>query len=240
VNPFDWFGTVIDWFGTVINGALFWVLDLVQSVDPVARILLSGLGILLETSILVGLVVPGDTIVLVASTAVDGPAQYIGMLVAVILGALSGESIGFALGRFFGPKIRDSRLGRWIGIKNWHRAEYYVDRRGGIAVFVSRFLPVLHSLVPVTVGMSTMRYRRFLAWTSPACVIWATAYVTMGSAVGGGYRQLASQLHFAGYLFVGAIALFAVGVLVTKKLIERSEARHWDRPGDGDANTTED
>ena len=85
---------------------------------------------------------------LVASTAVDGPAQYVGMLVAVIVGALSGESIGFALGRFFGPKIRDSRLGRRIGIKNWHRAENYVDRRGGIAVFVSRFLPVLHSLVP--------------------------------------------------------------------------------------------
>ena len=122
---------------------------------------------------------------LVASTAVDGPAQYIGMLVAVIVGALSGESIGFALGRFFGPKIRDSRLGRRIGITNWHRAEYYVDRRGGIAVFVSRFLPVLHSLVPVTVGMSTMSYRRFIAWTAPACVIWAVAYVTVGSVVGG-------------------------------------------------------
>ncbi len=233
MNPFDW-------LGDVINGGLFWVLDLVQSVDPVARILLSGLGILLETSILVGLVVPGDTIVLVASTAVDGPAQYIGMLVAVIVGALSGESIGFALGRFFGPKIRDSRLGRRIGVANWHRAEYYVDRRGGIAVFVSRFLPVLHSLVPVTVGMSTMRYRKFIAWTAPACVIWAGAYVTVGSAVAGGYRQLASQLHFAGYLFVGVIVVFIIGVVVTKKLIERSQARHWTHPGDGDANTTED
>jgi membrane-associated protein len=159
---------------TWIDAALTWVLDLVQSVDPVARILLSGLGILLETSILVGLIVPGDTIVLVSSTAIDGPAQYAGMLVAVIVGALCGESIGFALGRFFGPRIRDSRLGRRIGIHNWHRAEYYVDRRGGIAVFVSRFLPVLHSLVPVTVGMSTMRYRKFIAWTAPACLLWAT------------------------------------------------------------------
>ena len=233
MNPFDW-------FGDVINGGLLWVLDLVQSVDPVARILLSGLGILLETSILVGLLVPGDTIVLVASTAVDGPAQYIGMLAAVILGALSGESIGFALGRFFGPKIRDSRLGRRIGITNWHRAEYYVDRRGGIAVFVSRFLPVLHSLVPVTVGMSTMRYRRFISWTAPACAIWATAYVTVGWVVAGSFRALQEQLHFAGYLFVAAVVVFGVGVVVVKKLIERREARHWDHPGDGDANTMED
>ena len=223
-----------------IDLALNWVLDLVGSVDPVARILLSGLGILLETSILVGLVVPGDTIVVVSSTAIDGPGQYIGMLAAVIVGALCGESIGFALGRFFGPKIRDSRLGRRIGIKNWHRAEYYVDRRGGVAVFVSRFLPVLHSLVPVTVGMSTMRYRKFIAWTAPACAIWATAYVTVGWIVAGSFRALQEQLHFAGYLFVVAIVVFGGGVLLVKKLIERREARHWDHPGDGDANTTED
>jgi membrane protein DedA with SNARE-associated domain len=175
--------------------------------------------------------------VLVASTAVEGPVQYVGMLVAVIVGALTGESIGFALGRFFGPRIRDSRLGRRIGIRNWHRAEYYVDRRGGIAVFVSRFLPVLHSLVPVTVGMSTMSYRRFIRWTAPACLIWAVAYVTVGSVVAGGYRAIQQQLHFAGYLFVGAIALFLIAVVVVKKLLERSEARHWQQPGDGDANT---
>jgi membrane-associated protein len=220
-----------------IDTALTWVLDLVGSVDPVARILLSGLGILLETSILVGLLVPGDTIVVVSSTAIDGPGQYVGMLAAVIVGALSGESIGFALGRFFGPRIRDSRLGRRIGIRNWHRAENYVDRRGGVAVFVSRFLPVLHSLVPVTVGMSTMSYRRFISWTAPACAIWAVAYVTVGWVVAGSFRALQEQLHFAGYLFVGAIVVFALVVLVVKKLIERSQSRHWSRPGDGDANT---
>ena len=223
-----------------IDTALTWVLDLVGSVDPVARILLSGLGILLETSILVGLIVPGDTIVVVSSTAIDGPGQYAGMLAAVIAGALCGESIGFALGRFFGPRIRDSRLGRRIGVRNWHRAENYVDRRGGIAVFVSRFLPVLHSLVPVTVGMSTMSYRRFISWTAPACAIWATAYVTVGWVVAGSFRALQEQLHFAGYLFVAAFLVFAGVVFLVKKLLERSQARHWERPGDGDANTRED
>jgi membrane protein DedA with SNARE-associated domain len=225
----------MSWIDTVLT----WVLDLVGSVDPVTRILLSGLGILLETSILVGLIVPGDTIVVVSSTAIDGPGQYIGTLAAVIIGALVGESIGFALGRFFGPRIRDSRLGRRIGITNWQRAEYYVDRRGGIAVFVSRFLPVLHSLVPVTVGMSNMSYRRFIAWTAPACAIWAAAYVTVGWVVAGSFRALQDQLHFAGYLFVAAIALFGGIVVLGKKLIARREARHWDHPGDGDTNTSE-
>jgi membrane-associated protein len=223
-----------------VNEVLLWVLDLVRSVDPVARTLLAGLGIFLETSLLVGLIVPGDTIVLVAATAVDTPVHYVALLVAVILGALGGESVGFALGRFFGPKIRDSRLGARIGVRNWQRAANYVDRRGGIAVFVSRFLPVLHSLVPVTVGMSNMPYRRFIVWTTPACILWAVAYVTFGSVAAVSYRELANSLHFAGYLFVGAIVLFIIGVFVVKKLLERSESRHWDRPGDGDATTIDD
>ncbi len=225
---------------TWLNELLTAVLDAVQSVDPVLRTLLAGLGIFLETSVLVGLIVPGDTIVIVAATAVESPLEFAALVAAVIVGALGGESVGFALGRFFGPRIRHSRLGHRIGEHHWQRAENYVDRRGGIAVFVSRFLPVLHSLVPLTVGMSTMSYRRFIAWTAPACVLWAIAYVTVGSLAAGSYRELSRQLHWAGYVFVGIIALFLVVVVVVKKLLERSQARHWAAPGDGDANTRED
>ncbi|MCS5733121.1 DedA family protein [Herbiconiux daphne] len=209
-----------------MNEALSWILDTVQSVDPLVRTLLAGLAILLETSILIGLVVPGDTVVLVASTGVDGPLEYTSMVVVVIVGALIGESIGFTLGRYVGPWLRASRLGRRIGEKNWQRAETYLARRGGIAVFLSRFIPVLHSLIPLTVGMSPMTYRRFMRWTVPACVIWAVAYVSVGTFAAGGYRELSRELHGAGYLFVAAIALFIVLVFVVKKLINRAEARH--------------
>jgi len=82
-----------------VNDVLGWLLDLVQSVDPVTRTILAGVGIMLETSVLVGLVVPGDTVVIVASTAVVGPVQWISMILVVITGALIGESVGFALGR---------------------------------------------------------------------------------------------------------------------------------------------
>ncbi|MBF4569004.1 DedA family protein [Plantibacter sp. VKM Ac-2880] len=226
-----------------MNDVLGWLLDLVQSVDPVTRTLLAGLGIMLETSVLVGLVVPGDTVVIVASTAVAGPVQWISMILVVIAGALIGESVGFALGRWFGPRIRASRLGRRIGERHWARAERYLDRRGGIAVFVSRFLPVLHSLIPLTVGMSTMTYRRFISWTLPACVIWASAYVSVGAVAAGSYRELSERLHWAGYVFVGIIVLFAVVVLVVKRLLQRSEERHMldqeDPASPGGASTPE-
>ena len=113
-----------------MNEALTWILAIVQSVDPVLRTLLAGVGILLETSILIGLIVPGDTVVLVASTAVGGPVEYVALVVAVVVGALCGESIGFGLGRWFGPRIRASRLGRKLGPRNFDRAEAYLARHG--------------------------------------------------------------------------------------------------------------
>jgi membrane-associated protein len=212
-----------------VNDILTWILDTVRNVDPVLRILLAGVGMLLETSILVGLVVPGDTIVLVSATGIADWPQYAALLVAVIIGSLSGESIGFALGRFFGPRIQASKLGQRLGERNWLRAETYLDRRGGIAVFVSRFLPLLHALIPLTVGMSTMRYRKFLAWTAPACILWAAAYVSVGWLAAGSYRQLSTQLHFAGYLFAGIIAVFLVIVLLVKRAVTRAEASQMQR-----------
>ncbi|TFC45873.1 DedA family protein [Cryobacterium sp. TMT1-21] len=217
-----------------MNDILSSILDTVASVDPVVRTLLAGLGMVLETSVLVGLVVPGDSIVIVASTAVGNTVEFVGLVVTVIVGALVGESIGFALGRHFGPWIRLSRLGRRLGERNWARAEIYLARRGGIAVFLSRFLPVLHSLIPLTVGMSPMRYRTFMAWTVPACVLWSLAYVSVGWAAADGYRELADRLHFAGYLFVAAIAAFVLLVLLIKKWLNRREARHMEQP-DGPA-----
>lgn len=215
-----------------MNEFLTSLLDIVQSVDPVARTLIAGLAIMLETSVLVGLVIPGDTIVIVAGTAVSSWFEGVMLGVAVVIGALIGESIGFGLGRWLGPKIRHSWVGRKIGEKNWQRSERYLQRRGGPAIFLSRFLPVLHSLVPLTVGMSGFAYRRFLAWTAPACVLWAAIYIGVSAVAAGTYRELSDTVHFAGYIFVGIIVLFLVAAYGGKKLIERSERRHM---GEDDA-----
>lgn len=209
-----------------MNEFLSWLLDTVQNIDPILRTLIAGVAIMLETSVLIGLIVPGDTIVIIAGTAVATPLEGVILVIVVVIGALMGESIGFWLGRLLGPAIRHSRVGRWIGDANWERSERYLQRRGGPAIFLSRFLPVLHSLVPLTVGMSEYPYRRFLAWTTPACIIWATAYVSVASLAAGTYREVADKLHFAGYIFVGVIVLFLIGVWVTRRVIAHNERAH--------------
>lgn len=219
-----------------------WAIAMVQSVDPVLRTVLAGVAVMLETSILIGLIVPGDTIVLVASIGVTSWTEGIVLGAAVVVGALIGESIGFWLGRWVGPHIRSSWLGRRIGEEHWVRAERYLLRRGGVAIFLSRFLPVLHSLVPLTVGMSGYAYRRFIAWTLPACILWTTIYVGVAATAAGNYDELSARVHNAGYIFVGIIIALLVAVVVGKKVLARIEARHMahDHHADADDSHTED
>jgi len=189
------------------------------------RYLVAFLGMFCETSLFVGLVVPGDTIVLVTATANRGFVEWLLLLLVVIGGSLAGESVGYALGAWFGDRLKVSRLGRRIGEHQWERAERWLQRRGGVAIFVSRFLPVLHALVPVTVGAGDLPYRRFLAWTAPACTLWALIYVSVGTAAGTSYRMLSGTLHFASWLLLGVIVVFLVAVALGKRLVHRFERR---------------
>lgn len=202
------------------------LIEVVRDLDPMLRTLVAGIGMMLETSIFIGLIVPGDTIALVASVGVQGPVEYVLLIVALVLGAVAGESIGFAVGRWLGPKIRASRVGRKLGDSKWRMADRYLGRRGGIAVFISRFLPVFHSLIPLSAGMIGMPYRRFLAWTASASVLWAVIVVSIGSGAAAGYEQVARHVKGAGYLFVAAALLLLGLVWLFKRLLLRLERSH--------------
>ncbi|MEY2699237.1 MAG: hypothetical protein RL720_1193 [Actinomycetota bacterium] len=215
------------------------LLSAVASVDPVTRTLLSSLFILLETSFLVGLVIPGDTIVLISSTAITNIQEYIFMIVMVIVGSLTGETIGFFVGKFFGPHIRRSWLGRKLGPHRWEQAENYIDRRGGIAVFMSRFLPVLHSLIPLTVGMTKMKYRTFIAWTTAACIIWTFVYVTLAAVLKDQYEAFAAKYEWAGFVFLGIVLAIIIAVALIKKRVEKTQEKYMEVPGDHDPRTVE-
>ncbi|WP_282827230.1 DedA family protein [Gulosibacter sediminis] len=182
------------------------------------------LGLLLETSLFVGFLVPGDATLLVTATSVTSFERWGLIVIAAVLGALAGESIGYALGRWLGPTLKRSWLGRRIGLENWAQAETLLAQRGGLTVFVSRFLPVFHSLVPVTAGMARMRYRKFMAWTLPACVLWALAYVSVGAFATSSYQQLSTQLHWAGFVFAAIIAVFVLVMWLVKRWLSKRVA----------------
>jgi len=206
-----------------MNEIVDWFITTVSSVDPSLRALIAALGMFCETSFLVGLVVPGDTIVFIAATGVTNLSEYFWLAGAVLMGSLAGESFGFFLGRTLGRRIRDSRLGkRFIG-DTWLVAEAYLARRGVLAVFVSRFLPVLHSVVPLVCGMSAMRYWVFIRWTALACFVWTFLYVTIGFLLAEQFQIFATTFKGAGWVFIGGVVIFIVATHFAKKRLSRTE-----------------
>ena len=88
------------------------LLEALAGLNPLVLYLLTGLFTMLETSALVGLVVPGDAVVLLAGTTATSPARFLALVATAVAGSLAGESVGYLLGRRFGDRLRTSRLGR--------------------------------------------------------------------------------------------------------------------------------
>jgi membrane-associated protein len=208
-----------------VNDFVNSLLTAIHQVDWLLRDLIAAFAIMCETSLFVGLIIPGDTIVLVAATGVQNIFDFFGLLGFVVMGSLIGESVGFWIGRAFGPRIRASKLGQRIGETNWMIADEFVETRGGWAIAVSRFLPVLHSLVPVTAGMTRMRYRTFIRWTVGACTVWAAAYVALGWWAHDTYDRYLSNLKSGGYIFAGLVVVILVLVSLGKKRLEGTAER---------------
>ena len=204
-----------------MNEFIDWLNTAVHTFDPVWRDVIAGFAIMLETSIFIGLIIPGDTIVLAAGTMVNDWFDFAGLFIAVMLGSFAGESLGFYIGRVFGPRIRSSKLGSRIPEKVWHQADTFVESRGGLAIAMSRFLPVLHSVVPLTAGMTKMTYRTFIAWTAGACAVWSSIYLGIGWFAHGATDAL-KQFKFGGAIFAGIILVFLVIVTLAKKKLEKS------------------
>jgi membrane-associated protein len=142
------------------------LLDALTGLQPAVLYLLTGLVVTLETSLLIGLLLPGDSVVLLAGTTVTGPSRFAAVVAVGTLGSLLGESIGYLLGRRYGERVRGSGVGRRLGEDAWAGAESFLTGRGGRAVAAARFVAVVHAVVPVVAGAVGMPYRRFLGWSA--------------------------------------------------------------------------
>ena len=97
----------------------------------------------LEAAAFVGLVLPGETALLVAGVlAARGNIDLPVLLVLAIAAAIGGDSVGYLVGRHFGPRLRLTGLGRRIKARHWDRAEQVVAARGFWAVVAGRWVGV--------------------------------------------------------------------------------------------------
>lgn len=168
-----------------------------------------GVGVLmaLEASVLLGVVVPGDVGLLMAAATVGSTEGVVLVVLAAVVGCLVGETGGYLIGRSLGPRLRSGRLGRIVGQDRWNRTDRYMERRGGVAVSLARYLAAAHALTPLVAGSAHMSYRRFIGWSALGAVSWAALYGFIGSLVGASYRVAADNLGLSSLILMGLVVV---------------------------------
>jgi membrane-associated protein len=202
------------------------VLDGLAGLNTTALYLLAGLFTALETSVGIGLLIPGDSVVLLAGTTATTPHRFTALVAVTTLGSLAGESVGYLLGRRYGRRLRTGRLGRRLGEDRWASAEAFLRGRGGRAVAAARFVAVVHALVPVLAGTLGMPYRRLVGWGSVGAAAWSVLYVAIGAAAGASWRHYGDQMGLAGLAMLGA----ALAVVLA---VRAARSRAQQLPADG-------
>lgn len=140
---------------------------------------LVGVMMLLDTIPLLGILIPADVAVLVA-TAGRSPSAGFAVAASVVLGYLAGWSMSFFLGRWFGTSLRRSRLGTQIGSERWTAAERLLTSGGVRVLMAAPFLPVVNTLVPLAAGCLQISYRRFLPAVATGSILWTGLYIALG------------------------------------------------------------
>ena len=155
------------------------VLDQIGAMPIAAVMLLMAAVMFVDASPVVGLLLPGDLLV-VTIVASGHPTESVLAVCGVVAGTLASWSLFFLLGGRVGPRLRHNRIGRWIGLARWDRAEQLLAGRGARALTLVQFLPVLNAVVPMVAGVLGMRYRHFLRFAAPGTVLWAVFFCAVG------------------------------------------------------------
>lgn len=140
-----------------------------------------------ESGLLVGFFLPGDSLLFTTGLLLaDGVLRTpLALAVALIVAAaITGDQVGFLLGRRWGPALRRRPDGRLFRRRHLQQAAEFFERRGPRTVVLARFVPVVRTFTPLVAGASGMSHRLFTTYNVIGGVLWGAGVTLLGHSLG--------------------------------------------------------
>lgn len=170
-----------------------------------------------EAAVFIGFVLPGETAVVLGGVMASTHQLSLPVLLGlVVAAAIVGDSVGYEVGKIFGPRLLASRP-----LHKHQRkvagAQRFLRERGGGAVFLGRFTAFLRAVIPGLAGASQMPYRKFLVFNAMGGLIWGSGAVLLGYFAGNSYARVEKALGRGTAVLTAVVILAAVGALLVAR-----------------------
>ena len=139
-----------------------------------------------ETGLVVTPFLPGDSLLFAAGALAATGALDLRLLFLLLAGAaILGNTVNYSIGRFVGPRVfRGETTHRLLNRQHLDRAHAFFEKYGGMAVVLTRFVPIIRTFVPFVAGAGAMRYPTFALYNVAGGVLWVGICLAAGYLFG--------------------------------------------------------
>lgn len=191
----------------IIEGAGMWAVLVVAAI------------VFIETGLLIGFLLPGDTLLLITGVltfqgTITQPIWVVSLV--LIAASILGNQLGYQIGKVGGPAVFTKSEGGLLSHKSVERTEAFFHKWGPLSLTIGQYVPIVRTLLPVAAGIGRMNRRTFTLFNALGAVLWAGLLPIVGWFIAHipGVAELVTE-----YIDLVLIAVVVVSV--------GSVALHW-------------
>lgn len=148
-----------------------------------------------ETGLFVGFLLPGDSLLFIKGMIIAGaknnPVPFdshllnlVFWIILLTIAAIIGNMVGYWFGKKSGPLLFE-RKETWIfKKKHLENAHDFYEKKGGGAIIIARFLPIVRTFAPIVAGVVHMNYKKFISYNIVGAALWIVSITTLGFLLG--------------------------------------------------------
>ncbi len=199
------------------------------SLSVIEAIGLLGAGLLIAIEVII-LPIPSELVLLLTGVnAGQGTFTFWAAVLATTLGSLLGAAILYAIGWWVSEeRIRAlvEKYGKYVGfhVKDFDKATDFFDRYGVQIVLFGRLIPVVRSLVSIPAGLTRMNPYKFFLFTAIGSLVWNTAWITAGFALGENWEVAEQFSSVVDYVVYAVLAFLAIQLVI--RFLRARKSRH--------------